>query len=305
MIKKILFIYYSQSGQLGDIIDRFSEAFEQSDFLIEKVRVFPEKEFCFPWNMDDFFETMPECVQGIPLSLKPFELKEAKYDLVVFGYQPWFLSPSLPATSILESPQFQKAVKNTPVVTIIGARNMWLSSQERIKAILKEKDTTLVGNIVLVDRHNNLTSLVTILYWMLTAKRDRYLGIFPRPGVSDEDISRTFEFGNIVKNCLITSNWTELQPELIKSGALEVKPNLMFIETKGAKLFKIWAGFITKRKNRTPWLRVFKYYLLIALFIVAPLVLIINIIIFRPFLLKTIKRKKDYYLSINQKSWKT
>jgi len=304
MTKKILFVYYTQSGQLGDIIDTFSTAFNSPEFVPEKVRVYPEKEYGFPWNMDDFFETMPECVHGIPIALKPFELKESKYDLIVFGYQPWFLSPSLPATAILASPQFQKIAKDTPVITIIGARNMWLSSQEKVKQKLNEIESKLVGNIVLVDKHGNLTSLVTILYWMLTAKRDKYLGIFPKPGVSDEDISKTAEFGNIVKKSLENSDWQNLQPELIKVKALEVKSNLMFIETKGAKLFKIWAGFISKRKNRTPWLRLFKYYLLIALFIVAPLVLTINIIIFRPFLLKTIKRKKEYYLSLNKKSWK-
>ncbi len=300
MTKKILFIYYSQTGQLGEIVERFSASFNSPEYTIEIVRILPEKEYGFPWEMDCFFETMPESVLGIPGKLKPFELKESRYDLIVFAYQPWFLSPSIPANTLLFHPSFQNILKNTPVVTIIGARNMWISAQERIKKLLGNSGAKLVGNMVFVDRHGNLTSLITILYWMLTGKRDKYLGIFPRPGVSGEDIAKASEFGNIVKHSFKTEKWSDLQSELIKTKAIEVKPNLMFIETKGARLFKIWANFIIKRKNRTPWLRIFKYYLLIALFIVAPIVLIINILIFRPFFLRSIKRKKNYFLSINQ-----
>lgn len=73
----------------------------------------------------------------------------------------------------------------------------------------------------------------------------------------------------------------------------------MFIETRGAKLFIIWANHIIKKKNRRFWLRIFKYYLLIALFIVAPIVLMINMVIFKPFFIKAIRRKKKYYSEIN------
>lgn len=305
MIKKVLFIYYTQSGQLGEIIDCFSKSFISSGIQIETIRIFPEKDYQFPWKMDNFFETMPGSVLGIPVKLKHFEFKETKYDLIVLGFQPWFLSPSIPVNSLLSLHGFQEIIKNTPVVTVIGARNMWISAQERIKKILYDYDARLVGNIVFTDKHGNLTSLVTILYWMLTGKRDKYLGIFPKPGVSDENIAGAESIGNIVRLAMEKGEWSELQTELIKVKAVEVKPNLMFIETRGAKLFKIWADLIIKKKNKTTWLRIFKYYLLIALFIVAPFVLIINILIFRPFLLKNIKRKRNYFLSINNKSWKT
>jgi hypothetical protein len=299
MNKKILFIYYTQTGQLGEIVNNFSSSFIESGHSIEIVQVHPEVEYPFPWTMDAFFETMPECVLGKSIPLKPLALKNDHYDLVVFAYQPWFLSPSLPATSILLHPVFQKVVKDTPVVTLIGSRNMWLGAQEKVKTILKEAGAKLVGNISLFDKHSNLTSLVTILYWMRTGKRDQYLGIFPKPGVSEKDISSAKEYGKIVKKSLEQNNWSTLQTDLININAVEVVANFMFIETRGARLFKIWANFIIKKKNRTFWLRVYKYYLLIALFIVAPIVLTINIIIFKPFLGNSIRKKKKYYLEIH------
>ena len=299
MSKKILAIYFTQSGQLGQIVDNFTSVFTGAGMSVEKINVQSQPGFGFPWNSKRFFDAMPESVLGIPAAMKPLELKEDTYDLIIFAYQPWFLAPSIPANTILSHPSFRAVLKNTPVVTIIGARNMWLKAQERVKNMFHEYGAKLVGNIALVDKNSNLISGVTILYWMMTGKKDSMWGIFPKPGVADEDIANVNVFGATVLEYLNNGNWQALQPELVKQKAVEVKSNLMFIEPRATKLFSIWANFIVKRKNRSAWLVVFKYYLLIALFIIAPIILIINTLLFKPFLSKSINRKKQYYLAVN------
>lgn len=302
MQKKILAIYYTQSGQLGEILAQFTDPLTGAGHSVEKVRVEPSPDFAFPWTAERFFDAMPESVLGIPARLQPFTLKEDKYDLIIFAYQPWYLSPSTPANAVLQDPRFQSVAKNTPVITLIGARNMWLKAQERVKHALFSSGARLVGNIALVDRNSNLVSGVTILYWMLTGKKDRMWGIFPNPGVAAGDIRAAGKFGSIVLAFLEKADWSGLQQALVAADAVEVKTNLMFIEPRATKLFSIWAGFISKRRNRKAWLVVFKYYLLIALFVIAPVVLLINNIFFRPFLGKSIAKKKQYYLDVNQPS---
>ena len=239
MSKKVLVIYYSQSGQLGDIIDSLTKPIAAAGHSIETVRVLPAKPYPFPWKGKSFFAVMPDSVTGVPTELEPFQLKETVYDLVIVGYQAWFLSPSIPCNSILNHPAVKAVIKNTPVVTITGARNMWISAMERIKASLKETGAALKGNIVLVDKHPNFVSFVTILYWMFTAKRDRYLNMFPKPGVADADIDACKTYGGIVENHLEKGSWDGLQDELIQAKAIEVKYNLMFIESKAKKLFRL------------------------------------------------------------------
>ena len=68
----------------------------------------------------------------------------------------------------------------TPIITVIGARNMWVSAQEDIKKMIVDNGGKLKGNIALHDRHQNLLSVVTIIYWLMTGKKDRYLGYFPK-----------------------------------------------------------------------------------------------------------------------------
>ena len=55
---------------------------------------------------------------------------------------------------------------------------MWINAQDRVKKALLESEAQLVGNVTLVDRNQNHVSAVTILYWMLTGKKDNFLGIF-------------------------------------------------------------------------------------------------------------------------------
>lgn len=299
MSKKVLAIYYTQSGQLEEIIDNLTIPLTESGISVEKVRVRPKVTYPFPWTGKEFFAVMPDCVKGVPTELESFQLKENAYDLIILGYQAWFLSPSIPSNSILNHPSFRAVAKNTPVVTITGARNMWISAMERVKKSLREMDARLVGNIALVDRHPNPVSFVTIFHWMFKGRKDRYLNVFPKPGVSDEDILHTKVFGSTLKQYLDKNEWDGLQSDLLNQDALRIKYNLMFIESKARKIFAVWAGIIVKKKKRTAWLVAFKYYLLIALFIAAPIILTVDAIFFKPFLSARIKKQKQYYSGVN------
>jgi hypothetical protein len=133
---------------------------------------------------------------------------------------------------------------------------------------------------------------------MLTGKRDKYLNIFPKPGVADEDIANTKIFGDTVAKHLVSGEWNNLQQELLDQKAVVVKYPLMFIEGKAKIIFAVWARFIAKRKNKAPWLSAFKYYLFVALFLGAPVLLTLDAIFIKPFSSKRIKAKKQNYLQV-------
>ena len=299
MSKRVLAIYYSQSGQLGEIIDNFTQPLIDAGIDVEKVRVRLVNEPNFPWTADTFFSVMPNCQLDVPAQLQPFELKEQKYDLVILGYQAWFLSPSIPFNSLMQTEQMKAVVKDTPVITVTGARNMWLSAFVRVKKLLHAAEAKIVGNIALVDTHPNPVSFVTIFHWMLHGKKDSYLNIFPPPGVSDADIKHTKVFGESVIPHLMNNNWEGLQAELDANKAAVLNYNLMVIESTASKIFKAWAKFISKRKNKLPWIRAYKYYLLIAFFVGAPILITLDAILFRFTSPKRIKAKKQYYLNLN------
>jgi hypothetical protein len=232
--------------------------------------------------------------------LQPFSLKEKNYDLIILGYQAWFLSPSIPVNSLLQDPAFRHLLKNTPVITITGARNMWLNAFAGVKQHLLQAGALLVGNIALVDRHPNHISFFTIFHWLLGGKKDRYLGFFPYPGVSPSDIAHASVFGEVVLRYLhAEGSWTGLQQELMQQKAVDLKYSLLLLETKAVPTYFVWANFIVKRKKTRDWLTVFRYYLLFSLFVAAPVILIIDNVFIRPFSQKRIKAKKQHYLALD------
>ncbi|WP_462266760.1 hypothetical protein [Mucilaginibacter sp.] len=298
MSKKVLAIYYSQSGQLGEIVASFTAPLAAAGAEVETVVVQPTTPYAFPWTGKRFFDVMPDCVLGNTIELQPLHFKHQQYDLIVLGYQSWFLSPSIPVNSLLHHPQFRALLKDTPVITLTGARNMWLNAFERVRQTLKEAGAKLVGNLALVDNHHNAISFVTIFYWMLTGKKDRYLNLFPKPGIADADIAGMAVQGAEVVPLLNTQQWNGLQQQWIDKKAVTIKYQLMFTEIKAKTIYAAWAKFIVKRKNRDLWISVFKYYLLVAFFAGAPVLMGIDALLIKPFSAKRIKARKNYYLQI-------
>lgn len=299
MGKKVLAVFYSQSGQLRDIIDNLCLPFEEKGYTVEKLQIRLKEDYPFPWTSKSFFGVMPDCVLGKTAELAPFTLKEKQYDLIVLGYQAWFLSPSIPFNSLMHQPEMKAILKDTPVITVTGARNMWVNAFGKVKKLLSETGAFHVGTIAMMDRHLNLVSIFTIFHWMLGGKKDRWLGMFPRPGVSDSDIAGASALGAIVVRHMENGQWDGMQAALVEQKGVSLKYHLMFMETKAAILFRLWARWISSRKKRQVWLVAFKYYLLLALFLFAPIVYVIDRIFFRPFLSNHIKAKKESCLRLN------
>jgi hypothetical protein len=273
MKPSVLVVYFSQSGQLRTIIDNMlSPVKDQLDVTYSEIEL--ENPFPFPWSSDSFFDAMPECVEEIPSPIKPMSIPDKNYDLVILGYQPWFLSPSVPTTSFLRS-EYAKVLKGKPVLTVVGCRNMWLNAQERIKASLENIGARIVGNIVFADTNHNLVALFTIIRWMFTGKKEAS-GMLPEAGVQTADINAAKRFGSTILNSLQTQKLDELQPALLAQKAVELKPTLIVLERRGITNFRKFAKYIREKGDRgnperRPRVMLFKRLLLTGIFVLSPI----------------------------------
>jgi hypothetical protein len=304
MKKNILVIYYSQTGQLEDIVRNIAQPFEakKEAYDITYYNIQLKEDFPFPWPGDVFFNTFPESYLQIPKEILPpsEEILNKKYDLILFGYQVWYLTPSIPIISFLKSDYAKQILKNTPVVTISGTRNMWMLSQEKLKVYLRDLQAKLVGNIALVDRHDNYTSVLTILRWLTTGQKEKS-GLLPAAGVSDEEISGSVKYGEIIERHFNNNDLTHLQPDLVKNGAVEIRAFLVRVEKVGNKIFTVWSNLIIKKKEKRPLLiKFFKVYLMAAIWIISPVVLVLHLLTTPIFWFKRQKQKR-YLQGINLK----
>lgn len=300
-MKNVLVIYYSQSGQLESIAQNIAKPFlnsEEIQVTFHEIQL--EKPFPFPWDKTSFFDAFPESFLQIPTALKPVpeEILNTKYDLILFHYQVWYLSPSIPINSFLKSDSAKKILNNTPVITISGSRNMWIMAQEKIRVLLQEANAKLVGNVALVDRVGNLISVITIVEWMFSGVKKKYLGIFPLPGVSDKDIQESDKFGEVILSDFNQNKLHELQPKLVAIGGVKISPYLVTVDKTANKIFNKWSNLIYKnQKNRKKLLKLFYVYLFLAIWLISPIVYILHLITY-PIKLKKIKKETQYYQGV-------
>lgn len=301
-MKKALVIYYSQSGQTKEIADTIVAPLKP-DFEIIYEELKPIPSYPFPWTGMSFFQTFPESVQEIPCKLKPFSfLPEDNFDLVILAFQVWYLSPSIPINSFLQSAEAKKVMKDKPVITIQGVRNMWVMSQERIKKRIREASGKLVGNIVLKDKNPNLISVFTIVRWMTKGDKHGkgfYAKIFPPAGVSEKDIHNSGKYGEIILQTFQDNKLAELQGRLMAEGAVQVNPVLASIEKRGLMMFNIWSKFILKKGDynspeRIGRLKLFKYYLFAVIYLISPFASLLFLIMQKINTRKT-RKLTDYY----------
>lgn len=273
MSPKILVIYYSQTGQLKQIIDKILAPILHA-CSIEYAEIKPIKPFPFPWDAHTFFDCMPESVQQIPEDILPLNIADKHYDLIILGYQPWFLSPSIPFNSFLHSADAE-ILRNSKVLTIIGSRNMWLNAQEKVKEKLIELKANLVGNIVLFDRNPNLTSVLTIIRWTFKGRKQA-TKFMPEAGVQQKDIEASARFGPIILEALQNGTIEKVQMDLLQADAVELKPGLILLEKRAITNFHKFSTYILQKgkrgdAKRRPRVLLFKRLLIVGVFILSPI----------------------------------
>jgi hypothetical protein len=245
-MKKVLVIHYSQTGQLDRVAERFAQPLVDSpDVEVTFAALKPVEPFPFPWPFLRFVDTFPECVYLDPPPIHPLEIDTSeRYDLIVLAYQIWFLSPALPATAFMQSDAARRLLANTPVVTLIACRNMWLMAQEEMKRLLADAGARLVGNVVLVDEAGSIWSFLATPLWVLTGKKGPLLGgKIPRAGVAEHEIEACDRFGERILERLRAS--APLDGGLLQGlGAVHIDEKLISSERAARRGFRIWGKLI-------------------------------------------------------------
>lgn len=246
-MKKILVVYYTQSGQLEKVVGSIVEPLQADpNIALTTVELKPEKPFPFPWPFFDFLEVFPETVLLKPRPIESIEVNDdSSFDLVILAYQVWYLSPSQPITAFLQSEWANKNLKDTPVITVIGCRNMWIMAQEVVKQSLNKIGANLIDNIVLVDQGKAFETFYTTPKWVMSGKKEfKYL---TDAGISESEISLAKRFGLAIKNH-INEN-LPLKTSILNGlglGAVNVDINLLQAEKTGKRAFGVWAKIINK-----------------------------------------------------------
>ncbi len=242
-MKKVLVVYYSQTGQLKSVLESFTAKLADDDIQVDMRAIRPKKPYPFPWPFYTFFDEFPEAVQLDGCEIEELENIREDYDLIILGYTVWYMSPSIPMTAFLNSDQAKKLFENKPVVTVVACRDMWVLAQEKIKKMLQNLDARLMDHVALTDQSGSVLSLITLPMWMLTGKR-KYFSALPSAGISQKDIDESARFGERLNAALKQDAEKGFQPMLRGLGAVNVDAKLIATEKIANRSFMIWTKLI-------------------------------------------------------------
>ena len=297
-MKRVLVLYYSQSGQLRRIINRVVQGLEsRAGIQCDCREIKPREPYPYPWSFYAFFNVFPEAVFLDGCAVEPLDIAK-KYDLIVLGYTIWFLSPSIPVTGFLQTEQAAELLRGTPVVTIIGCRDMWLIGQEKMKSLLSGLGARLLDNVVLTDQGKSLYTFVTTPRWMLTGKKDRFL-FFPKAGVAEQEISASDRFGERLAEALALDKEQGDQPLLSGLGAVNVNGKLIATERIAHRSFLIWSKLIKRAgapnsPGRNIVITIYACFLFCLVLTVVPLNMLVRAL-FSPLRRKAVAREVAYF----------
>lgn len=242
-MKRLLVIYYSQSGDVRQMAECFVEPLEHAGVETVWECVRPVVDYPFPWrNLYRFFNVMPECVLGDPPEIGPAEFSpDERFDLVVLAYQAWFLSPSLPIQGFLKSSQAD-VVRDRDVITICVSRNMWQRASEQTKKLLREAGARHVDNVVVTHQGPPWATFLTTTRMLFWGKRDRLWNLLPPAGISDEGQQRVRSLGAALAQ---QADAIGKGHSLLRGlGAVEVYRRYVVAELVGGQVFRGWAHVI-------------------------------------------------------------
>ncbi|HEY1774099.1 MAG TPA: dialkylresorcinol condensing enzyme [Gammaproteobacteria bacterium] len=299
--RRVLIVHYpSPSGQLSEVLRRLCAPLtEAEDVEVQQLVLRPRHPYPYPWPFLRFFDTFPETIYLDPPEMEPFGIDATQhYDLVILGYQVWFLSPSGPTVGFLKNPEAQALLKDTPVVTVIGCRDMWLLAQERVKEFLAAAQAKLVGNVVLIDEGGSALSLLATPLWMLTGKRGpRLWGLIPRAGIKPDEIAASRRFGERMLQRLRQGN---LDTSMLQGlGAVKVNTKLITTEKAARRGFLAWGKLLRSLGKqgalaRQPVVAFYVLFLITLLLTVLPLSALLKTLL-GPLIRKRIAAQAAYF----------
>lgn len=286
--KRVLAICYSQTGQLSQIADNVLAPLHEGGIQVHVEHLRPVAQYPFPWPFFRFFDAFPESAHMVAPALEPLGLMgDEDFDLIIIFYQVWFLAPSLPTTGFMKHPLAAQLLRNKPVVTVIGCRNMWLMAQEKMKTMLANVGAKLIDNVVLTDPSNMAATFVMTPLWFLTGRKKGVLGL-PDAGIRADEIARTTRFGHALVDGLNNNLETSGQPILSGLSAVSANPKVLVSEKAATRGFFVWGKLLRALGEpgsvlRKPILALYFVFLLTLILTVVPISLLLQTLI-RPFI---------------------
>jgi multimeric flavodoxin WrbA len=203
---KVLFLYYSFSGQTGVLVNRMAAGLKEQGVEVFFEKIKPVKHLRFPTS--GFMET---CVMMLATFLQqrvPIKELSARcrqdFDLIILSGPTWSYNPSGPILAFLDR-DGREILEDRDVVAMISCRGYWRTHWQRLRKRLNQCGANIVNLIAF--SHPNPEPWRTIgVFLTIAGKNPEGSGFFgkhyTRFGHTTDQMEEAHRFGKLLGDAI-------------------------------------------------------------------------------------------------------
>lgn len=195
--QRIIAYCYSQTGTLISLLDQSIQCLKD-EYDIVFIPIKPNREYPFPWKWSSFFDVFTDSVLGAKIDLCYEKIYLKMDDIIILGFQPWFLHLSIPFNCFSETDYFRHAVRNRKVILFSCGRNTCNNALQILKSKVVENKGAIISEIVISDKSTELLSEYQFVRWFFTGRKNPFLKMNAQIVSAQSTIEKSVKYGTII-----------------------------------------------------------------------------------------------------------
>lgn len=202
---RVLFVYYSYTGQTEKVLDAAAEAFRQRGCEVHTAPIeFIDPQYSEPFTRFPMRKVWPDMFSVFKAQGKgetgeirtPDAVRDGEYDLICLGSPTWWKTVSMPMRSFLESTEASALLNGKPFAVITVCRRYWRENHEAVLELATKRGGRFVDSIHFGYPGGQLQSMLSLTSYLGSGEyRDKYLGVkIPKTNISPEQLDQTRTF---------------------------------------------------------------------------------------------------------------
>jgi len=184
---RVLFVYYSYTGQALKIVETMSEVFRDRGCDVTQAAIgFTDRRWAerftrFPLRhtfLDLFGLILPQFRRATGEISIPAEASEGDYDLICIGSPTWWLTTCMPIRSYLESDASRAVLNGKQFAGFVVCRRYWSTNLNTVKKLGTKNGGNWVDGIHFAYLGGQVRSLASLISYLGRGEnRERYMGL--------------------------------------------------------------------------------------------------------------------------------
>ncbi len=202
---RVLFVYYSYTGQTQKVLDAAAEVFRQRGCEVHTAPIeFVDAKYSEPFTRFPMRKVWPDMLSVLSAQNRgetgeirtPDTVRDGEYDLICLGSPTWWRTVSMPMRSFLESTESRPLLEGKPYAVFTVCRRYWRENLEAVRELADKQGGRFADSIHFGYPGGQLASMLSLTSYLGSGEyRDRYLGMrIPSTNISDAQVEQARGF---------------------------------------------------------------------------------------------------------------